>query len=453
MSFLVCLWRKALASGVLSLLLVPIVHPCAAAEFADYAAWRMAVFSAAQRADGQISGAVADPDADGLSNVMEYALASDPLAPGVALEATGSAYRFPRRTGITDFELFPEVSTNLQQWTRGAVSAWSSNATAAGDGRSQVTLSRTGAVPAREFVRLRAVRSLWLRTCHGSGGSNYIYAGVSLDGKTFEGVGKRILFGSWPNPGSQVRDPSVIFHDGKYVVAYTGDNFGRVPWFGMATSTNLLDWTQLPNVSPTGFTGTVFNIWAPEWLVDDGRYFLVFRISTTEGNFYGPPGMGFVECLDPGTWSQWTPWTPIDGIPSFWNDVCILRFGNIYHLFANNGSGSIVHAQSSSRFTGYGPGSIVSDGWRAAIGPSYNDVEGPNVVSLGGDRFRIYFQHLYTDVGYYAESSDGMQTWSAPSLIGWNGGGERPGHGTVIRLAFPEEQSAAWPHAPNSPLP
>lgn len=435
------------------MLLVASVLSCGAADYADYGAWRTGFFSAGQRADAQIAGAMADPDADGLTNVMEYALGSDPLAPNVALEASGSAYRFPRRTGITDFELFPEVSTNLQQWTRVSAPAWTANATATGVGHSEVSLSRTGVAPAREFVRLRAVRSLWLRTCHGSGGWNYIYAGVSLDGKTFEGVGKRILYGSWPNLGSQVRDPSVIFHDGKYVVAYTGDNFGRVPWFGMATSTNLLDWTQLPNVAPTGFTGTVFNIWAPEWLVDDGRYFLVFRISTTEGNFYGPPGMGFVECLDPGTWSQWTPWTPLGGIPSFWNDVCILRVGNIYHLFANNGDGSIVHAQSTSRFTGYGPGTIVSDAWRTAIGPAYNAVEGPNAVALGGDRFRIYFQHLYTDIGYFAESTDGMQTWSTPTRIGWNGGGENPGHGTVIRLVFPEEQSAAWPHAPSTPLP
>jgi len=160
-----------------------------------------------------------------------------------------------------------------------------------------------------------------------------------------------------------------------------------------------------------------------------------------------------MECLDPGTWSNWTPWAPLGGIPNNWNDAHIIRADDIYHLFANNGAGSIVHVQSTAPFSGYGSGTVISDAWRAALGGGGNYVEGPNVVALGGSRFRMFLQHGNTDISHFAESSDNMVSWSALTPVGWDGGGERPGHGSVIRLTLPAEQMFAWPYAPNQPLP
>ena len=46
-----------------------------------YAAWLAARFSSAERVDPLVSGPAADPDADGLPNLLEYALGGDPRDP------------------------------------------------------------------------------------------------------------------------------------------------------------------------------------------------------------------------------------------------------------------------------------------------------------------------------------------------------------------------------------
>lgn len=268
------------------------ISRCLGQDVTDYASWRNSVFTEGQRADSEIGGATADPDHDGIVNFMEYSMGSNPWLANTSLTPVPDGYRFTRRTQISDIGLFAERSTDLQAWDLLPRAEWQEQTQADGLGWERVTIERRTVPPQKEFLRLRSTRTLWLRTCHGSGGWNFLYAGVSLDGTSFSGVEKRLLYGSWPNPGAQVRDPSVIFYQGNFVVAYTGDNFGQVPWFGMAQSSNLVDWSQLSNVVPSGFSGTVNNIWAPEWLVDEGRYFLVLRISTSQNDFYGPPGLG-----------------------------------------------------------------------------------------------------------------------------------------------------------------
>lgn len=73
--------------------------------------WRTAVFSSTQLADAQVSGALADPDADGFANLAEYFFAGDPLlsdvlAPQVGLVAdhlTLSYREQEGQTGVTPF--------------------------------------------------------------------------------------------------------------------------------------------------------------------------------------------------------------------------------------------------------------------------------------------------------------------------------------------------------------
>jgi hypothetical protein len=50
-----------------------------------FAAWQQTKFTTAEQASAQVSGATADPDADGVPNAVEFALGTPPMQPGSPL--------------------------------------------------------------------------------------------------------------------------------------------------------------------------------------------------------------------------------------------------------------------------------------------------------------------------------------------------------------------------------
>ena len=88
-------------------------------------AWRLANFTAAELADSSFSGDLADPDNDGLSNLMEYALGLPPKDPAPAnrpyASVTGGylTLTYTRAKAATDISLVVEQSNNLVNWQSG----------------------------------------------------------------------------------------------------------------------------------------------------------------------------------------------------------------------------------------------------------------------------------------------------------------------------------------------
>lgn len=93
--------------------------------------WRRARFTPAQRADPAVSGPDADPNRNGLGNLLEYALGLDPLAANATdpvvvpgRDADGRlTLTYPRNKAATDVILLAEVSPALG----GAEAAWSAD--------------------------------------------------------------------------------------------------------------------------------------------------------------------------------------------------------------------------------------------------------------------------------------------------------------------------------------
>ncbi|MCX6937602.1 MAG: hypothetical protein NTU80_06840 [Verrucomicrobia bacterium] len=137
-----------------------------------YDAWRFARFTAEQLAAPDTSGPTADPDADGLSNLLEYAFAREPLAPDSSpapdslslLPASGSELYL----ALSFFQPSDRSDLNyLVEWTDDLTATWRSgpdytsdvNAEARPTGE-QITvraLTPLAAAP-RQFLRLRVTR-------------------------------------------------------------------------------------------------------------------------------------------------------------------------------------------------------------------------------------------------------------------------------------------------------
>ncbi|MCU0794007.1 MAG: hypothetical protein MUE42_14410 [Opitutaceae bacterium] len=158
-------WPTPFATGGFDLDGVAVRH--FAAEPVDgYAAWRAARFTAGELAEAAVAGDGADPDGDGLCNLLEYALGGEPRDPADAAAITprlrhadgrlGLAYRMAE--GVTGVLWAVEWSTDLVTWddTYASFEATQVDLT----GEVVVWARRTLATEPRQFMRLRVARLL-----------------------------------------------------------------------------------------------------------------------------------------------------------------------------------------------------------------------------------------------------------------------------------------------------
>lgn len=137
-------------------------------------AWRLAKFTEAERLDSAISGDIADPENDGLSNLLEYALALEPKAydspaarPAVTIvNVSGSNYlalRYRRPlNGRPDIPYQVQVGSNLAGWSSGPAITTEQSVTSHGDGTETVVVRDNlplASQPSR-FIRLQVISGL-----------------------------------------------------------------------------------------------------------------------------------------------------------------------------------------------------------------------------------------------------------------------------------------------------
>jgi hypothetical protein len=137
-----------------------------------YDAWRFNSFTPPQLGDPLVSGDQADPDADRLKNLLEYALNLNPHASngltrfsGTLEEITPGARAFvvsyTRRLAPRDISYTIEVSSDLTNWSSGAAVAQEIGAEDDGNGVTEtvrVRIVSDVAVPGQRFSRLRVVK-------------------------------------------------------------------------------------------------------------------------------------------------------------------------------------------------------------------------------------------------------------------------------------------------------
>lgn len=140
------------------------VARCSAATInTDYAVFQNQFFAFSEQIDTRISGETADPDRDGLSNLLEYGLRLDPKtadsgSPVVLTEDNGySVITFLRRKDAIDLGYTVEVSANLTVWNAGPDFTAEIAVTPIDDQADWVTVRdlTPHSAAGRHFIRLR----------------------------------------------------------------------------------------------------------------------------------------------------------------------------------------------------------------------------------------------------------------------------------------------------------
>ena len=130
---------------------------------APFTTWRNANFTAGELADNAISGANADPDHDGLVNLLEHAFRLPPKAASVSpvqissLAADAIFVTYPQNVDATDVFLSVQQTTNLTTWDSVGVT-YELLGVANGVQTIRARVPRALGPNAKQFVRVMAVQ-------------------------------------------------------------------------------------------------------------------------------------------------------------------------------------------------------------------------------------------------------------------------------------------------------
>jgi hypothetical protein len=130
-----------------------------AAKALTFSEWQTANFTPAQLANTAVSGAVVDPDGDGLSNLAEYIFLGSPLTPDKGLIPRGAVadnhltLTYRERANLTDGEVWLQASDDLIYWTTFNVLEEIGRVTT--PGYADITLRDPKIFSTKRFVRLQ----------------------------------------------------------------------------------------------------------------------------------------------------------------------------------------------------------------------------------------------------------------------------------------------------------
>lgn len=210
-----------------------------------------------------------------------------------------------------------------------------------------------------------------------------------------------------------VRDPSIVFANGFYWVAYTAGNYGYRPSFGLIKSVDLLNWTFVTDVSthlPTAYDPFT---WGPFFFKDtDGSVHIfvsigektdpntgqaIFRLRTYE-----------VHPLN-ADFTQWSAPVLVQAPSDFINEFWVWREGDTYHAvyvdFRQNGRN--VHVTSSNLITGWNTPQVLG----------LDGLEGAFVLKKPTGGYRVYVEGVPAYGYRYYDYSDAFTSPVGPTYV------------------------------------
>lgn len=225
---------------------------------------------------------------------------------------------------------------------------------------------------------------------NGGGGDERLYISVSPNGVNWEALNNGNPV--WEPVGASgfwnvVRDPSIVFANDWYWVAYTSGNYGYHKSFGLVKSRDLLNWTFVGEID-TAIPGAVDSLtWGPFFFKDaDGSVHLFVSISLTNGSIYYPlPDLRTHE-LHPlnADFTQWSSPVLVQLPSTNTNEFWPWKEGDTYHAiyvdFARGGQ--YYYSKSQNLITGWQPGTYMG----------FGGYEGGFVLKKPEGGYRLYLE-------------------------------------------------------------
>ena len=268
----------------------------------------------------------------------------------------------------------------------------------------------------------------------------------SYDGATFTSTASE----AYKPATGLLRDPSIMqMPDGTYYVTYTTGWNGTT--FGVAKSRDLKHWDHVADVdigpvaapssgaATNGIKSGVTNVWAPEWFRDgDGSVSVVVSLSMSGAK--GPFAAYAVKATDVASGKFSAP-VAMAGLDNNHIDTFAVKDGDTYYAFTKNETTKTIELATAKALTG--PWTIEKTGDWAGWG---DWIEGPAVVRLPNNGWRIYFDDYRGKTYWYSDSYDGFKTWSKKQELGGVSGAVR--HFTVISQPTATVEAALKPKGP-----
>jgi beta-xylosidase len=276
---------------------------------------------------------------------------------------------------------------------------------------------------------------------NGEAGVHLALSGDALNWRELNG-GKPVLF---PQVGGKLtRDPSICRGpDGAYHMVWTTSWKGD--GFGVAHSTNLLDWSEQAYVAVNAAEPNARNTWAPEIFFDDAtQQYVVLWATTITGLFpetqvKGDGGLNHrIYCATTADFKKWTPKRLFYDGGFNVIDAFLFKKDGKYGLVVKDET--VEPAPAKNLHVVWSEGGVMGP-W-GKVGPAFTDnriswAEGPAVIQVG-DRWLVYFD-MYNKRRYGVVETRDFATF-APVQVTLPAGIK---HGTIIEVDAATAQGLA----------
>lgn len=213
---------------------------------------------------------------------------------------------------------------------------------------------------------------------------------------------------------STLRDPSIMYREGYFHIAFTAPPTGGGVGFRIGRSVDLISWELYDVNVPSGYT----KCWAPEWFVDGDDVYVIVSLTdgTTQTDITGATidyfKQYYMKVANEINTQFLSPVEIVFSVVANKIDGFIFKNSGTYHYFVKN-----EYNKTISQYTLTASSIETGATWQFLQTINYPVyTEAPAVVKLGNDYY-LYVDGYSTSSNWCAKSTD-LATWGTAFEVG-----------------------------------